>query len=49
MFEAVFFYPVWYALLVLAFLLGLCVVCGIIPIMMLLRKTPSQILAKYDI
>ncbi len=49
MLESVFFYPVWYALIVFAVLIGLCVICGIIPIMMLLRKTPSQILAKYDI
>jgi ABC-type antimicrobial peptide transport system permease subunit len=49
MLENVFFYPVWYGLIVLAVLIGLCLICGIIPIISLLRKTPSQILAKYDI
>ena len=45
----IFFYPVWYALLILAVLCGLTVVCGILPVLNLLRKTPSEILAKYDV
>ena len=45
----VFFYPIWYALIVLAALLGISLVCGILPIVFLLRRTPSEILAKYDI
>ena len=45
----VFFYPFWLALLVLAILYALSLVCGTLPILSLLRKTPSQILAKYDI
>ncbi|MBE6648537.1 MAG: ABC transporter ATP-binding protein/permease [Ruminococcaceae bacterium] len=49
MLESVFFYPAWYALCVLLVLLALCVFCGVIPIMLLLKKTPSQILAKYDV
>ena len=45
----VFFYPVWLALVVLAVLTLLSLFFGILPIMLLLRKTPSEILAKYDI
>ncbi|MBR2370381.1 MAG: ABC transporter ATP-binding protein/permease [Clostridia bacterium] len=45
----VFFYPWWYALIVFALLLVLVLFCGTLPILMLLRKTPAQILAKYDI
>lgn len=44
-----FYYPIWYALLVLAFLYAVCLFCGTLPVLMLLRKTPSEILAKYDI
>ncbi len=47
--SSVFYYPLWLALADLVILLGLCVVCGIIPILLLLRKTPAQILAQYDI
>lgn len=49
MLESVFFYPIWYALMVFGGLLALVAICGIIPSLLLLRKTPSQILAKYDI
>lgn len=45
----VFFYPWWYALITLAFLLVITLLCGILPIRSLLRKTPAEILAKYDI
>ena len=44
-----FHYPLWMMLLLFALLIFLCVFCGILPILLLLRKTPSQILAKYDI
>ena len=44
-----FYYPLWMMLLLLALLVFLCVFCGILPVLLLLRKTPSQILAKYDI
>lgn len=47
--ESVFFYPIWYALIILAGLLAIVSICGIIPSLLLLRKTPSEILAKYDI
>ena len=45
----IFFYPAWYALIDFAILLALTTVCGILPILSLVRKTPSEILAKYDI
>ena len=45
----VFYYPVWYALALLAFLYGVCLLCGTLPVWRLLKKTPSEILAKYDI
>lgn len=44
-----FFYPVWYALAVLAVLVGISVLCGVVPIFSLLFSKPAQILAKYDI
>lgn len=43
------YYPLWLALAVLAVLYGICLLFGILPILSLLRKTPSEILAKYDI
>jgi hypothetical protein len=49
MMSTVFFYPWWYALILLAVLTAVTSVCGMIPILGLLRKTPSEILAKYDI
>ena len=46
---SVFFYPLWLAGIVLALLYTLSLFCGTLPILSLLRKTPSEILAKYDI
>lgn len=43
------YYPFWLAVLVLIGLYGICSLCGIIPVSLLLRKTPSEILSKYDI
>ena len=45
----VFFYPIWMAVGVLVLLLGISLFFGVLPILSLLRKTPSEILAKYDI
>ena len=45
----VLYYPFWLAMIVLLFLYGISSLCGLIPIIMLLRRTPSQILSKYDI
>ena len=47
--SGVFYYPVWYAFVLLAFLYGVCLLCGVLPVWRLLKKTPSEILAKYDI
>ncbi len=44
-----FYFPFWLGVLTLILLVGTCVLFGILPIAMLLRKTPAQILAKYDI
>lgn len=44
-----FGYPLWMAISLFAFLLISGVVCGVLPVITLLRKTPSDILAKYDI
>ncbi len=49
MLSTVIFYPVWMGGIVLAVLFAISVVCGLLPILTLLRKTPAQILAKYDI
>ena len=49
MVEQIFFYPFWYAFILLGFLCLLGVICGILPVLSLMRKTPSEILAKYDI
>lgn len=45
----IFFYPEWYALIVFVVITSLSLICGILPILSLLRKTPSEILSKYDI
>ncbi|MGM9641982.1 MAG: ATP-binding cassette domain-containing protein [Eubacteriales bacterium] len=45
----VFYFPFWLGVVTLAILVGTCILFGILPIASLLRKTPAQILAKYDI
>lgn len=45
----IFFYPMWYALIVLAVLVLMSLVFGLLPVFGLLRRTPSEILAKYDV
>ncbi len=47
--NVLFFFPAWYALIILALLYAMCLVCGTLPIIGLLRRSPSEILAKYDI
>ena len=44
-----FYYPLPLALASLALLIGVSALCGTLPVMKLLRKTPSEILSKYDI
>ena len=45
----IFFYPPWLALAVLLLISSITLFFGTLPIILLLRKTPSRILAKYDI
>jgi putative ABC transport system permease protein len=47
--EQIFYYPVWLAGIDLIILAALSLICGTLPMLSLLRKTPSEILAKYDI
>ena len=47
--ESIFYYPLWMACADLCILCALSLFFGTLPIMGLLRKTPSEILAKYDI
>ena len=47
--SAILYYPLWLAIAVLVILYALSLFCGTLPIMSLLRKTPSEIIAKYDI
>ena len=44
-----FYYPLWMALSVLALLYAISALCGTLPVLRLLRRTPSEILSKYDI
>lgn len=44
-----FYYPLWMKLLVLAFLYVICIFSGTITVRGVLRKTPAEILSKYDI
>ena len=46
---SIFYYPFWLAITVIAVLYAICIVCGLIPVRLLLRKTPSEILSKYDV
>ena len=45
----VLYYPWYLALAVLVFIYLISIVCGLIPVFSLTRKTPSEILSKYDI
>ena len=47
--SSIFYYPVWLAAVLLIFIYAICLLCGTLPVASLLRKTPSEILAKYDI
>ncbi len=47
--EKMLYYPVWLAGVVLCILYAICLLFGTLPVISLLRKTPSEILAKYDI
>ena len=45
----ILYYPIWLALCVFGIVTVIPLFFGTLPIMLLLRRTPSQILAKYDI
>lgn len=45
----VVYYPVWLAIVTLLGLFGVSAFCGILPVRMLLSKSPAEILSKYDI
>ena len=47
--ERIFYYPLWLSGALMVLIVGVCLLCGILPALTLLRKTPSEILAKYDI
>jgi cell division protein FtsX len=45
----IFYYPVWLAAADLSLLFAISLFFGTVPVLSLLRKTPSEILSKYDI
>lgn len=45
----ILYYPLWLAGVILVLLYGISLFFGVLPILSLLKKTPSEILAKYDI
>ncbi len=49
LFSEIFFFPPWLAIGILAVILAAGIFFGVLPALILLRKTPSEILAKYDI
>ncbi len=49
LFGEMFFFPPWLAVGLLLLIVGAGIFFGILPALILLRKTPSEILAKYDI
>lgn len=48
-FNQVFYFPLWLAGSLLAVILAACLLFGLLPAMLLLQRTPSEILSKYDI
>jgi len=47
--SSILYFPFWLAVLILAIVYAICVLFGLLPVSSLLHKTPSAILAKYDI
>jgi ABC-type antimicrobial peptide transport system permease subunit len=45
----VFYFPMWLGAVLFGVLLCVSMLSGILPALSLLRKTPSEILSKYDI
>ena len=48
-FEQMLYFPVWFAIVTFALVYIICIFFGLLPIISLMRKTPSAIIAKYDI
>ena len=48
-FNQLLYFPLWLAGGLLAVILTACILFGLLPAMLLLRRTPSEILSKYDI
>ncbi len=49
LFSTMFYFPVWMALALLVLVCAAALFFGVLPAILLLRKTPSEILSKYDI
>ena len=49
LFSSYYSYPIWLAIPVFVFIYTVCLFFGMLPVLQLLKKTPSRILAKYDI
>jgi ABC-type lipoprotein export system ATPase subunit len=49
LFSTLFYFPAWMALALLVLICAASMVFGVLPALLLLRKTPSEILSKYDI
>ena len=49
LFSTLFYFPVWMAAALLALICAASMVFGVLPALLLLRRTPSEILSKYDI
>lgn len=47
--STLFYYPGWMKLGVLILLYFICLICGSLSMYLILRKTPAEIMAKYDI
>ena len=49
LFSELFYFPWWMAVGLFAVVCAAALFCGVLPAILLLRKTPSEILSKYDI
>ncbi len=49
LFSELFYFPWWMAVGLFAVVCAAALLCGVLPAILLLRKTPSEILSKYDI
>jgi len=47
--EELFYFPWWLALIVLVLIYVICLFTGTLSVRNVLRKTPAEIMAKYDI